>query len=138
VSKVVGDYFKEEQLAWVFEFLTDIVGLEAGRLYVTVFSGDEKNDIPRDDESVEIWKRLFEGKNIKAETVELLNNKEGSKLGMQGGRIFYYDSSKNWWSRKGPPEDMPSGELGGPDSEVFYEFTAVLDESKNFHTAWEI
>lgn len=120
-----GDYFKKEQLAWFFEFLTDVVGLEAERLYVTVFSGDDKNGIPRDDESVEIWKKLFEDKGIKAETRELLSNKEGGEQGMQDGRIFYYDSSKNWWSRKGLPEDMPSGELGGPDSEVFYKFVGV-------------
>src|SRR3989339_284143 len=36
----LGDYFKEEQLTWFFEFLTDVVGLAANRLYVTVFIGD--------------------------------------------------------------------------------------------------
>src|SRR3989338_8850516 len=41
---------------------------------------------------------------------------------MQGGRIFYYSSKKNWWSRAGVPENMPVGEPGGPDSEVFYDF----------------
>ncbi len=41
---------------------------------------------------------------------------------MQGGRIFYYDAVKNWWSRSGRPSNMPAGEIGGPDSEVFYDF----------------
>jgi alanyl-tRNA synthetase len=41
---------------------------------------------------------------------------------MQGGRIFYYDAGKNWWSRSGKPSNMPVGEIGGPDSEVFYDF----------------
>jgi len=41
---------------------------------------------------------------------------------MQDGRIFYYDAKKNWWSRAGVPENMPVGEPGGPDSEIFYDF----------------
>ncbi|MCP6719006.1 MAG: alanine--tRNA ligase [Patescibacteria group bacterium] len=126
----LGDYFKEEQLSWFFEFLTKEVNLDPNRLYITVFSGDPNNNIPRDDESVAIWKELFAEKGVKAKDVELLNSKQGAKLGMQGGRIFYYDSSKNWWSRSGLPENMPSGEPGGPDSEVFYEFVEVEHDSK--------
>ena len=41
---------------------------------------------------------------------------------MQGGRIFAYGARKNWWSRAGVPANMPVGEIGGPDSEVFYDF----------------
>src|SRR3989344_4441826 len=41
---------------------------------------------------------------------------------MQGARIFAYDAKKNWWSRSGVPANMPIGEPGGPDSEVFYDF----------------
>ena len=37
---------------------------------------------------------------------------------------------KNWWSRAGEPKDMPAGEPGGPDSEVFYEFTDVEHDKK--------
>ncbi len=48
---------------------------------------------------------------------------------MQGGRIFYYDARKNWWSRAGVPENMPAGEPGGPDSEVFYDFGLPHDPS---------
>ena len=44
----LGDYFKEKQLPWFFEFLTKEIGLDPSRLYVTVFSGDEKNGIPKD------------------------------------------------------------------------------------------
>ncbi len=55
----LGDYFKQEQLPWAFEFLTGEIGLDPKRLYVTTFLGDEKNNLPRDMESVEIWKRLF-------------------------------------------------------------------------------
>ncbi len=124
----LGDYFKEEQLPWFFEFLTDEVGLAPEKLYVTVFAGDEKNGIPRDDEAVGIWKKLFSGKGIEAKDVELLTEQRGGELGMQGGRIFYYESKKNWWSRSGTPDKMPAREPGGPDSEVFYDFYPELGE----------
>ena len=44
----MGDYFKEQQIRWFFEFLTDVVGLDPNKLYVTAFIGDEKHGIPRD------------------------------------------------------------------------------------------
>ncbi len=121
----LGDYFKRNQLRWFFTFLTDEkegVGLDPIRLYVSVFSGDETAGIARDTEAVEIWKELFSEKGIPATDVELLSEERGSELGMQGGRIFYYDAKKNWWSRAGRPEKMPAGEPGGPDSEVFFDF----------------
>ena len=118
----LGDYFKEEQLPWVFEFLVDVVGLDPQKLYVTVFLGDEKNGLARDTESADIWKKLFATKGIDAKEVEMGSEADGSRLGMRGGRIFYYDAKKNWWSRAGTPDKMPSGEPGGPDSELFYDF----------------
>jgi alanyl-tRNA synthetase len=131
----LGDYFKEEQLEWFFNFLTVTVGLHPERLYVTVFSGEEKYGISRDDESVRIWKKLFSGVGISAEDIFMGTEENGGKVGMQGGRIFYYNSGKNWWSRSGVPENMPAGEPGGPDSEVFYDFGTVHDErfGKNCH-----
>jgi alanyl-tRNA synthetase len=126
----LGDYFKKEQLRWFFEFLTDELKLDPNRIYVTVFSGDEKNNIPRDTESVEIWKQLFIEKGIEAKDIELISEEQGGKLGMQNGRIFYYDAKKNWWSRAGVPDNMPPGEPGGPDSEVFYEFVDVPHDKK--------
>ena len=123
----LGDYFKKEQLPWFFEFLTDVVGLSPERLYVTVFAGDEKNNIPRDDESVAIWKELFAKKKIEAKDVHIGSEADGYEKGMQGGHIFYYDAKKNWWSRAGVPEKMPAGEPGGPDSEVFYDFGTAHD-----------
>lgn len=122
-----GDYFKREQLSWFFEFLTDAISLDPKRLYVTVFAGDAALGIPKDDESVEIWKELFRQKGIEAEAVIIGSEAEGNKKGMQGGRIFYYDAKKNWWSRSGTPDMMPAGEPGGPDSEVFYDFGTPHD-----------
>lgn len=116
----LGDYFKEEQLPWFFEFLTEVVGLDPKNLYVTAFIGSDS--VPRDEESAQIWQKLFEAKGIDNKVVEIGSEEDGYKKGMQGGRIFYYDSSKNWWSRAGKPENMPAGEPGGPDSEVFYDF----------------
>ena len=118
----LGDYFKKEQLPWFFEFLTDEIGIDPSKLYVTAFIGDRQNNVPRDTESAEIWQKLFAGKGIEAGVVEVGSEQDGYRLGMRGGRIFYYEAKKNWWSRSGPPENMPAGEPGGPDSEVFYDF----------------
>ena len=126
----LGDYFKAEQLPWFFEFLTDVVGLDPNKLYVTAFIGDKDNGIPRDTESAELWAGLFKQKGIEAKAVEIGSEADGYAKGMQGGRIFYYDASKNWWCRAGKIGDMPAGEPGGPDSEVFYEFDFVEHDPK--------
>ena len=118
----LGSYFKAEQLPWFFEFLTDIVGLDPAKLFVTCFIGDSDYDIAKDTDSAEIWGKLFTGKNIDAKQVEIGSEENGYKVGMNDGRIFYYDASKNWWCRAGKINLMPSGEPGGPDSEVFYRF----------------
>ncbi len=105
----LGDYFKKEQLPWVFEFFTEELHLDASRLYVTVFEGNDS--VPKDEESVSLWKELFSTVGIDA------------KL---GERIFTYPARKNWWSRSGEPDHMAPGEPGGPDSEVFYDFGEEL------------
>ncbi len=127
-----GDYFKKEQIEWIFEFLTGELGLDPEKLYVTVFAGDEKNNLPRDNETARIWKRLFKEKGIEAEEVDILTEENGAKTGMRGGRIFYYNA-KNWWSRAGSPDNMPAGEPGGPDSEMFYDFGAEHDKKFGEH-----
>ena len=129
----LGDYFKAEQLPWVFEFLVEELGIDPARLYVTVFSGEEKYNIPRDDESVEIWRRLFKGVGIEAKAVHIGDPDRGGEVGMRGGRIFYYNSTKNWWSRAGPPEKMPAREPGGPDSEIFYDSGTPHDPKHGPH-----
>ncbi|MFA5888795.1 MAG: alanine--tRNA ligase [Candidatus Paceibacterota bacterium] len=124
----LGDYYKKEQISWMFQFLTEELKLDPNRLYITVFIGDEKNNIPKDIESAELWRQLFSVKNIDAKEIEIGSEQNGYKIGMQNGRIFYYDAKKNWWSRSGVPENMPGGEPGGPDSEMFYDFGTPHDQ----------
>lgn len=122
----LGDYFKAEQLPWIFEFFTKVVGLDPEKLYVSCFIGDEANGIPKDTESSEIWKKLFADAGIRAGEADMDSESMAAKRGVQSGeRIFYYDATKNWWCRAGKIDDMPAGEPGGADSEVFYEFDFV-------------
>ncbi|HKY73886.1 MAG TPA: alanine--tRNA ligase-related protein, partial [Patescibacteria group bacterium] len=124
----LGDYFKQEQLSWFFEFLTKVLKLDPQRLFVTVFAGNDS--VPRDVESVEIWKSLFKSVGIDAKDVD-----RAEIDGMQDGRIYYYGEKKNWWSRSGVPSAMPAGEPGGPDSEVFYDFGTSLQLHE--HSQWK-
>lgn len=111
-----GDYFKKEQIEFIFNFLTKELKLDPAKLYVSCFSGNTELGIKRDDEAAATWQRLFQGVGIEAKIVA------DPTQGLQGGRIFFYPEQKNWWSRSGVPANMPEGEPGGPDSEVFYDF----------------
>ena len=112
----LGDYFKKEQLFLIYEFLLEELKLDPSRIFATVFIGDEKMGIPKDIESVEILKNIFSKYNINAKEVSFAEEK-----GLQDGKIFYYSAKKNWWSRSGEPSKMPLGEIGGTDSEIFYD-----------------
>ena len=114
----LGSYFKEEQLTWIWEFLTRVVGLDSRRLYVTVFAGNEA--IPRDTEAIAIWQEIFAREGLATTVVD-----DPAASGMGNGRIFATPGAENWWSRSGAPARMPAGEPGGPDSEVFFEFVGV-------------
>jgi len=122
----LGSYFKAEQLPWLFEFLTETLGLDARRMFVTVFSGSPTWHIPRDEESAEIWRSLFSGVGINASARELKTAEAAASIGIGDTRIAFYDETKCWWSRAGSdPGAMPVGEPGGSDSEVFYLFEQV-------------
>lgn len=119
----LGDYFKNEQIPWMWEFLTKEIGLDPKKLYFTCFKGNDALGIPKDTESVALWQKEFASVGIEAGVGE---NPETD--GMQPGqRIFYYDEKKNWWSRSGVPNNMPLGEPGGPDTEMFWDFGAQLE-----------
>ncbi len=118
-----GDYFKEEQITWMFTFLTSEIGIDPERLYISVFGGDKENNLPKDEEAPQIWQKLFNKIDIEAKIAEIGSEAAGYERGINPGeRIFYYESKKNWWSRAGTPAKMPIGEPGGPDSEMFYDF----------------
>jgi alanyl-tRNA synthetase len=94
----LGDYFKKEQLPWIWEFLIKELGLPKEKLFVSVLDTDK--------ESAAIWKHL----------------------GVVEDHIYSYGVEKNWWSRSGEPKNMPAGEPGGPDSEVFFDFQKPMHE----------
>lgn len=121
-----GDYFKEEEIRWMFAFLTEELKLNPENLYITCFTGNDSLGVPRDTFSAELWQRLFAAKDIDALISE--TPEDGMKA---GERIFYYSEKKNWWSRSGVPANMPEGEPGGPDSEMFYDFDP--DGVRNMH-----
>ena len=87
----LGDYFKKEAIAWSYEFLTRHLGFAPEQLSVTVFQGE--GSIPKDEESIAIWK----------------------SLGIPEERIYALPKEDNWWG--------PAGTTGpcGPDTEMFID-----------------
>lgn len=95
----LGDYFKDEQLPWVYEYFIEQVGLDPKRIHATIFAGDE--NAPRDEVSIPIVKDIFKKYGVEGEI---------------GKNIWLYTGKQgNWWQR-----GDAVGELGGPSSEVFY------------------
>ncbi len=125
----LGDYFKQEQINWFWEFLTQEIKLDPNRIFVTCYIGNPEAGIPKDTESAAIWKEIFAKAGIEAKEVEIGDEENGYKVGEQGGRIFFY-SDKNWWSRAGGPHKMPAGEPGGPDTEMFYLYPEAEHDPK--------
>ena len=88
----LGAYFKEESIAWSYEFLTggDYLNIPHDRLWITVFEGNE--DVPRDEEAAAVWR----------------------SLGIPPNRIIYLGAEHNWWAAG------PEGPCG-PDTEIFVD-----------------
>jgi len=130
----LGDYFKQEQIHWMWEFLSEVIGLDMSRVYVTCYSGDDKYNIPKDTEAAEIWAELYRQAGLSCGQADIGSEEDGYERGIrQGERIFYYDGSKNWWSRNGGPETTPIGDPCGPDSEIFYDFGTPHDTKYGKH-----
>jgi len=55
----LGDYFKQEQIDWVWDFYINELGLDAEKFCVTVFKGNDELGIPRDDEAVTYWTEKY-------------------------------------------------------------------------------
>ncbi len=76
----IGDYFKEDAIAWAWEFLTDELKINPNNLYVTVFEGDKKDGLAKDEEAFDLWK-----KHIVQERILLGNKKDNFwEMGDQG------------------------------------------------------
>lgn len=76
-----GDYFKKEAIAWAWELLTEVYGIDKDILYVTVFEGsDDSDNLKMDQEAYDIWKQYISEDRI------LMGNKKDNfwEMGDQG------------------------------------------------------
>lgn len=75
-----GDYFKKEAIAWAWELLTEVYKIDKNNLYVTVFEGNEEDNLPMDTEAFELWKQFISEDRI------LMGNKKDNfwEMGDQG------------------------------------------------------
>lgn len=75
-----GDYFKKEAIAWAWELLVDVYGIDKDILYVTVFEGNEEDNLPMDQEAYDLWKSFISEDRI------LMGNKQDNfwEMGEQG------------------------------------------------------
>lgn len=75
-----GDYFKKEAIAWAWEFLTEVLKLDKDRLYVSVFEGNQEENVPFDQDAWDIWKQYVDEDRI------ILGNKKDNfwEMGDQG------------------------------------------------------
>lgn len=75
-----GDYFKKEAIAWAWELLTEVYGIDKNILYVTVFEGDKDDNLPIDKEAYDFWKAIIPKERI------IMGNKKDNfwEMGDQG------------------------------------------------------
>ncbi|MEL6718851.1 MAG: alanine--tRNA ligase [Bacteroidota bacterium] len=96
----VGDYFKKEAIDWAWELLTEVYGLPKDRLYASVFEGDEKENLERDEEAVGYWTKW-----------------------MPKDRILYFDKKDNFW-------EMGDTGPCGPCSEIHVDLRSEEERQK--------
>lgn len=96
-----GDYFKKEAIAWSWELLTEVYRIPKDRLYVTVFEGDANENLPKDEEAYNEWKKCLSGSGFTE--AELRD------------RIIFGNKKDNFWEM---------GDTGpcGPCSEIHVDF----------------
>jgi alanyl-tRNA synthetase len=119
----VGDYFKRESLAWSWEFLTEVMGLPADRLYPSIH--------PSDNESLQIWTNEI---GVPAERVVALEDNWWGPVGATGPNgpdsEIYFDLGPEF--SDGRPDESPGN---GPRylevwNNVFMEFMQQADGSR--------
>ena len=96
----IGDYFKKEAIGWAWELLTKVYGLPGENLYVSVFEGDEKEGLERDDEAADCWKELLPEE-----------------------RILYFDKKDNFW-------EMGDQGPCGPCSEIHIDLRTEEEKKR--------
>jgi alanyl-tRNA synthetase len=108
----LGDYWKAEAIQMSYEFLTERLGFEHDRLYVTCFAGDQ--DAPRDEEAAAYWRAMD----------------------IPGSRIVFLPKADNWWGPAGATGPC------GPDTEMFYDMRPDGPAGENPRTNprrfWEV
>lgn len=96
----IGDYFKKEAIEWAWELLTDVYGIPNDRLYASVFSGDENENLERDHEAAEHWKEFLPEE-----------------------RILYFGKKDNFW-------EMGEQGPCGPCSEIHIDLRSDAERQK--------
>jgi alanyl-tRNA synthetase len=92
-----GDYYKSEAIAWAWELLTEVYGLDRSLLYTTCFK-DDKGDIPTDEEAAQSWKQ---------------------QPGMNPDHVLFSGRKDNFWEMADTGPCGPSSEIHidrGPDA----------------------
>jgi len=95
-----GDYFKKDAIAWSWELLTEALKIDKDRLYVTIFEGDEKEGLPKDQEAYDFW-----AQHISPERILMGNKKD------------------NFW-------EMGETGPCGPCSEIHYDNRPAAERAK--------
>jgi len=95
-----GDYFKQEAIEWAWELLTEVYGISKDRIYVSVFSGDKKDNLPLDKDAKDIWSKLIDP-----------------------NRILEFDRKDNFW-------EMGDTGPCGPCSEIHVDIRSDEDRAK--------
>ncbi len=95
-----GDYFKKEAIEWAWDLLTNVYGLPKDRLYVSVFEGDAKSGLERDNEAAQYWEQY-----------------------LSKDRILDFDAKDNFW-------EMGDTGPCGPCSEIHVDLRSEADRAK--------
>jgi len=95
-----GDYFKQEAITWAWELLTEVYGIPKENLYVTIFEGDEKENLERDNEAYDLWKQFI-----------------------SEDRIINGNKKDNFW-------EMGASGPCGPCSEIHVDLRTVEEKAK--------
>jgi len=97
------DYFKAETIAWAWELLTGVYGIDQDKLWATVFEGDRKDGSGADDEAAELWAKVTP---------------------LPKDRILHFGKKDNFW-------EMGNTGPCGPCSEIHIDLGADMCDMKN-------